>query len=57
MIDEENFSTGHQHHLDEVQADVTAEQWARFIFHEGDIYSRQDCEAAIKAVDFLSSDP
>ncbi len=49
----DNFSTGHQHNLDEVQGDVTAEQWARFTFHQGDICNLQDCEAAVKGVDYV----
>ena len=33
----DNFSTGHQRNLDEVQTLVKAEQWARFRFINGDI--------------------
>ena len=33
----DNFATGHQYNLDEVQSLVTTEQWARFNFIEGDI--------------------
>ena len=33
----DNFATGHQHNLDEVQSSVTAEQWAKFSFIGGDI--------------------
>ena len=33
----DNFATGHQHNLDEVQASVTEEQCAKFRFIEGDI--------------------
>jgi UDP-N-acetylglucosamine 4-epimerase len=33
----DNFATGHQHNLDEVRSEVTAEQWANFTFIKGDI--------------------
>ena len=33
----DNFATGHQRNLDEVQTLVTPEQWANFHFIEGDI--------------------
>jgi UDP-N-acetylglucosamine 4-epimerase len=40
----DNFATGHQRHLDEVQRLVTPAQWARFSFIEGDIRSLADCQ-------------
>src|SRR5690606_39688859 len=40
----DNFATGHQHNLDEVQSLVTAEQWAKFRFIEGDIREFSDCQ-------------
>tara|TARA_R110000751_G_scaffold148623_2_gene253443 strand:+ start:4213 stop:5241 length:1029 start_codon:yes stop_codon:yes gene_type:complete len=43
----DNFATGHQHNLDEVQGLVTAEQWQGFNFIEGDIRNYQDCETAL----------
>ncbi|MGK2237305.1 MAG: UDP-N-acetylglucosamine 4-epimerase [Pseudomonadota bacterium] len=43
----DNFATGHQHNLDEVQGLVTAEQWQGFSFIEGDIRNYQDCETAL----------
>ena len=43
----DNFATGHQHNLDEVQSLVTAEQWQGFTFIEGDIRNYQDCETAL----------
>ncbi|WP_350635007.1 NAD-dependent epimerase/dehydratase family protein [Pseudoalteromonas sp. GW168-MNA-CIBAN-0100] len=43
----DNFATGHQHNLDEVQGLVTAEQWQGFKFIEGDIRNYQDCETAL----------
>lgn len=43
----DNFSTGHQHNLDEVKGLVTSEQWQGFNFIEGDIRNYQDCETAL----------
>jgi len=47
VIGLDNFATGHQHNLDEVQSLVTAEQWAKFTFIEGDIRNYKDCESAL----------
>ncbi|HFQ5040320.1 TPA: NAD-dependent epimerase/dehydratase family protein [Vibrio vulnificus] len=49
----DNFATGHQHNLDEVQSLVTAEQWGRFRFIEGDIRDYASCELAVKGVDYV----
>ena len=49
----DNFSTGHQHNLDEVKSDVTAKQWANFSFQQGDICDTQDCEKAVSGVDYV----
>lgn len=49
----DNFATGHQHNLDEVQSLVTVEQWARFQFIEGDIRNLEDCQAACTNVDYV----
>ena len=49
----DNFSTGHQHNLDEVQSLVTAEQWAKFSFIEGDIRQFADCQKACAGVDYV----
>ena len=43
----DNFATGHQHNLDEVQASVTPEQWANFMFIRGDIQVLEDCQRAM----------
>ena len=43
----DNFATGHQHNLDEVKSLVTAEQWTRFHFIEGDIRNQEDCQKAM----------
>ncbi|MBE4606040.1 NAD-dependent epimerase/dehydratase family protein [Vibrio navarrensis] len=49
----DNFATGHQHNLDEVQSLVTAEQWERFRFIEGDIRDYASCELAVTGVDYV----
>lgn len=43
----DNFSTGHQRNLDEVQTLVTLEQWANFSFIQGDIRNLDDCRRAM----------
>jgi UDP-N-acetylglucosamine 4-epimerase len=43
----DNFATGHQRNLDEVQTLVTSEQWANFQFMEGDILQLAHCQAAM----------
>ncbi len=49
----DNFATGHQHNLDEVQASVTTEQWINFDFIEGDIREFADCQKACNGVDHV----
>lgn len=49
----DNFATGHQHNLDEVQREVTPEQWARFRFIEGDIRNQEDCHRACEGIDYV----
>ena len=49
----DNFATGHQHNLDDVQACVTEEQWAGFKFIRGDIRDYHDCEQSLEAVDYV----
>lgn len=49
----DNFATGHQHNLDEVQASVTTAQWSNFDFIEGDIREFADCQKACKGVDHV----
>ncbi|MGB6242847.1 MAG: NAD-dependent epimerase/dehydratase family protein [Castellaniella sp.] len=46
----DNFSTGYQHNLDEVQSQVSAGQWARFRFIEGDIRDLDTCRKAVDGV-------
>lgn len=49
----DNFSTGHQYNLDEVQKTVTPQQWANFSFIEGDIRELDTCRQALKGVDHV----
>ncbi len=49
----DNFATGHQHNLDEVQSLVEPEQWARFKFIKGDIRELVDCQTACQGVDHV----
>lgn len=49
----DNFATGHQRNLDEVQSLVTSEQWARFKFLKGDIRNLDDCHQACDSVDYV----
>lgn len=53
VIGLDNFATGHQRNLDEVQSLVTAEQWQRFDFIEGDIRNLQACQKACEGVDYV----
>ena len=43
----DNFATGHQRNLDEVQTLVTADQWANYKFIDGDIRKLADCQCAM----------
>lgn len=49
----DNFATGHQRNLDEVQTLVTAAQWANFSFIKGDIREQADCQKACYGVDYV----
>jgi len=49
----DNFSTGHQNNLDQVQDLVGAEAWQNFSFIEGDIRELKDCVNACNGVDFV----
>ena len=43
----DNFATGHQRNLDEVQTLVTPEQWRNFEFVQGDIRNLENCQRAM----------
>lgn len=49
----DNFATGHQHNLDQVELLVGAESWQRFHFIEGDIRNLDDCRSAVDGVDYV----
>ena len=49
----DNFSTGYQHNLDDIKANVTDKQWGNFSFAEGDIKDYDTCEAITKDVDII----
>ncbi|MDY7544673.1 SDR family oxidoreductase [Glaciimonas sp. CA11.2] len=49
----DNFSTGHQHNLDQVREAVGADKWQNFAFMEGDIRKLEDCAIACKEVDYV----
>lgn len=49
----DNFATGYQRNLDEVESKVTSEQWARFDFHLGDIRNLDDCRKACTDADYV----
>jgi UDP-N-acetylglucosamine 4-epimerase len=49
----DNFATGHQRNLDEVQSLVTLEQWVNFKLIQGDIRHLVDCQKACVGVDYV----
>lgn len=49
----DNFATGYQRNLDEVESMVSAEQWRRFKFMEADIRNPEDCNNAVSGVDYV----
>ncbi len=53
VIGLDNFATGHQYNLDEVEAEVSADQWARFTFIGGDIRNLDDCKKAVTGADYV----
>lgn len=53
VIGLDNFATGHQHNLNEVQGLVSSTQWDNFTFIEGDIRDYPTCEKAVGGVDYV----
>jgi UDP-N-acetylglucosamine 4-epimerase len=49
----DNFATGFQHNLDQVEAAVGAKAWANFRFIRGDIRSLETCHEACRGVDIV----
>jgi UDP-N-acetylglucosamine 4-epimerase len=53
VIGLDNFATGFQRNLDEVQDIVSENQWSKFTFIEGDIRDVDTCHLACSGVDFV----
>lgn len=53
VIGLDNFSTGYQRNLDEVEALVSPAQWQRFRFIEADIRDLESCRHACEGVDYV----
>lgn len=49
----DNYSTGHRRNLDQVKGLVSAEQWNRFRFIEGDIRDLETCRHACEGADYV----
>jgi UDP-N-acetylglucosamine 4-epimerase len=53
VIGLDNFATGHQHNLDEVQGLVSESEWQDFLFVEGDIRDYEMCQKVLVDVDYV----
>lgn len=53
VVGMDNFSTGKQRNLDEVQALVGADRWNRFSFVKGDIRDLDTCHRVCRGVDYV----
>ncbi len=53
VIGLDNFSTGFQHNLDEVQSRVSDEHWQLFTFIKGDICNLETCRQSCSSVDYV----
>jgi len=49
----DNFSTGHQHNLDQVKALVGDEQWKNFTFIKGDMRDLDTCKKVCDSADYV----
>ncbi|MBF0272975.1 MAG: Vi polysaccharide biosynthesis UDP-N-acetylglucosaminuronic acid C-4 epimerase TviC [Magnetococcales bacterium] len=49
----DNFSTGYQKNLDDVQSLLTAEQWSRFRLVRGDLRDEEACQQVCVGVDYV----
>lgn len=49
----DNFATGHQHNLDQVQGLVGEQSWQNFKFINGDIRNIDDCHKACAGVQYI----
>ncbi|MFI7903031.1 NAD-dependent epimerase/dehydratase family protein, partial [Acinetobacter baumannii] len=53
VIGLDNFATGFQHNLNDVQSLVSEEQWENFTFFKGDIRNLEDCQKVCTGVDYV----
>jgi UDP-N-acetylglucosamine 4-epimerase len=53
VIGLDNFSTGYQHNLDQVEKLVSPTQWANFCFINGDIRNLTVCQQACTDIDYV----
>ena len=53
VIGLDNFATGHQRNLDEVQTLVSLDEWVKFTFIKGDIRDLDVCKTALMGVDYV----
>ena len=53
VIGLDNFATGYQRNLEEVQSLVSRDKWANFNFIKGDIINLSDCQKACECVDYV----
>jgi len=49
----DNFSTGHQHNLEQIEASLSEKEWKNFTFIEGDITNFETCKKVTKNVDIV----
>jgi len=53
VIGLDNFSTGHQHNLDQVKSLVELKQWEQFTLIRGDIRDLSTCKQACEGIDYV----
>jgi UDP-N-acetylglucosamine/UDP-N-acetylgalactosamine 4-epimerase len=53
VIGVDNFSTGYQHNLDDIQKNVSEEQWNNFTFFQGDITDYDMCDTVTQNVNII----
>ena len=53
VIGIDNFSTGYDNNLKEVQKNVSSKKWNNFYFYNGDICNYDDCLKVVSGVDFV----
>lgn len=53
VIGLDNFATGHQYNLEEVETLVSSDQWKNFTFYNGDIRNLEDCQKVCANVDYV----